>query len=251
MSVAPWRGRPLSQLRSTESHMFRVLMTSVFAILLCLRCGGSIAAPASFSAFLDELWPEAKAFGVSRATFDSAFKGVEPDLSLPDLVLPGRTESSSKGQAEFTRPPQDYLDRKYLANLVEPGARIRQGAFERTRRRRERTGRRPQHRAGDLGQGNRIRFTQVAPLRDPRTRHAGLHRTAQGPVPAGIAVRPQDARRQDHNRAGDARIVGGSDGSHPIHAIRVLQVRLRPRSRRQGGPVQVGARRARLRREAA
>ena len=27
--------------------------------------------------------------GVSRATFDAAFRGVEPDLTLPDLVLPG------------------------------------------------------------------------------------------------------------------------------------------------------------------
>ena len=28
--------------------------------------------------------------GVSRATFDAAFRGVEPDLSIPDLVLPGK-----------------------------------------------------------------------------------------------------------------------------------------------------------------
>jgi len=33
-------------------------------------------------------------------------------------VLPGRTEQSAKGQAEFTRPPQDYLDKKHLTNLA-------------------------------------------------------------------------------------------------------------------------------------
>ena len=31
------------------------------------------------SAFLDELWPDAKAKGITRATFDLAFKGFTPD----------------------------------------------------------------------------------------------------------------------------------------------------------------------------
>ncbi len=92
------------------------------ALLIAFLACGLLAAPAraqsTFAAFLDGLWPEAKALGVSRATFDAAFKGVEPDLALPDLILPGRTETSVKGQAEFTRPPQDYLDKKLLGNLT-------------------------------------------------------------------------------------------------------------------------------------
>jgi lytic murein transglycosylase len=59
--------------------------------------------------------------GVSRATFDAAFKGVAPDLSIPDLVLPGKTESDAKGQAEFTRTPAQYLDAGQLARLAEQG----------------------------------------------------------------------------------------------------------------------------------
>lgn len=78
----------------------------------------SAQALGSFAAFVEQLWPEARTMGVSRTTFDAAFKGVEPDLSLPDLVLPGRSEVSAKGQAEFTRPPQDYLDKRHLANLA-------------------------------------------------------------------------------------------------------------------------------------
>jgi lytic murein transglycosylase len=95
-----------------------------FALLIALLTCGWIAAPAhaqaqpAFAAFIEALWPEAKSMGVSRATFDAAFKGVTPDLGLPDLVLPGRPESSAKGQAEFTRPPQDYLDKKLLGNLA-------------------------------------------------------------------------------------------------------------------------------------
>jgi lytic murein transglycosylase len=92
------------------------------ALLVMMIAWAGIAAPAmaeeSFAAFIAALWPEAKAFGISRATFDAAFKGVEPDLTLPDLVLPGRSETSAKGQAEFTRPPQDYLDKKHLTTLA-------------------------------------------------------------------------------------------------------------------------------------
>lgn len=78
-------------------------------------------AQSPFAAFVEALWPEAKAFGISRATFDAAFKGVEPDLMLPDLVLPGRERASEKGQAEFTKPPQDYLDPRTLGILSAQG----------------------------------------------------------------------------------------------------------------------------------
>ncbi len=75
-------------------------------------------AQSPFAAFIEALWPEAKAFGISRATFDLAFKNVEPDLTLPDLVLPGSRERvSEKGQAEFTKPPQDYLNPAILSSL--------------------------------------------------------------------------------------------------------------------------------------
>ena len=50
-----------------------------------------------------------------------AFKGVEPDMSLPDLVLPGKTESDVKGQAEFTRTPAQYVNASYLAKLGRAG----------------------------------------------------------------------------------------------------------------------------------
>jgi len=76
-------------------------------------------APDAFRRFLDGLWPEAQAMGISRATFDAALRGVEPDLALPDLVLPGK--SDVKGQAEFTRTPAQYLNASYLAKLTEQG----------------------------------------------------------------------------------------------------------------------------------
>jgi lytic murein transglycosylase len=82
---------------------------------------GPAAARESFSAFLEGLWPEAKAKGVGRATFDRAFRGLEPDLTLPDLLLAGRPEATSRGQAEFIRPPQDYLAKAQLQRLATEG----------------------------------------------------------------------------------------------------------------------------------
>ena len=88
--------------------------------LLALLAGPARADPA-FRAFVETLWPEAVAAKVSRATFDRAFQGVLPDLTLPDLILPGREQAPTKGQAEFTRPPQDYVARGQIAKLAEQG----------------------------------------------------------------------------------------------------------------------------------
>jgi lytic murein transglycosylase len=81
----------------------------------------TVPAKQTFPAFIEGLWPDAAAAKVSRATFDKALRGVEPDLSLPDLILPGKDLNASKGQAEFTRPPQDYLDRPFLERLAAQG----------------------------------------------------------------------------------------------------------------------------------
>ncbi len=83
------------------------------------------AVPASsaeaFRAFVEGLWPEAQALGVSRPVFDAAFKGLTPDLTLPDLVIEGRKRDDSAGQAEFTKSAMEYLNPKYLADLGAQG----------------------------------------------------------------------------------------------------------------------------------
>ena len=81
--------------------------------------------PSGFRQFVETLWPEAEAQGVSRATFDAAFQGVEVDLALPDLILPGKTPSEVKGQAEFTRTPAEYLNVGYLTSLAAQGKALR------------------------------------------------------------------------------------------------------------------------------
>jgi membrane-bound lytic murein transglycosylase B len=78
----------------------------------------------SFQDFIQGLWPEAQKLGVSRATFDTAFRGVKPDYKLPDLIIPGRKRDDSAGQAEFTSSAMDYLNPKYLAQLAVQGKKF-------------------------------------------------------------------------------------------------------------------------------
>jgi lytic murein transglycosylase len=96
-----------------------------FALLL-MAVNGSVAADAAFAKWLASLWPEAEAMGVSRATFDTATRGIEPDFSLPDLAIPGRPEAPQPGQPEFVRTPADYLKEATIARLAAQGAKLRE-----------------------------------------------------------------------------------------------------------------------------
>jgi lytic murein transglycosylase len=90
------------------------------ALVSTVAATGSVAQDnGGFRRFVQDLWPEAKAHGISRTTFDNALAGVEPDFSIPDLVLPGKRDD--KGQAEFTRTPAEYVNAAYLAKLSDQG----------------------------------------------------------------------------------------------------------------------------------
>ena len=65
------------------------------------------AAKDNFQSFVADLWPEAKASGVSRAIFDAAFKGLTPD---PQVI------AATKRQPEYIRPVGAYI-----ASLVSDG----------------------------------------------------------------------------------------------------------------------------------
>jgi lytic murein transglycosylase len=84
-------------------------MRYVLAILVCVMLAGAARAEPAFDSFLKSQWPAAQALGVSRGTFDAATRNLEPDLSLPDLVIPGRPEKAPPGQAEFVQTPSQYL----------------------------------------------------------------------------------------------------------------------------------------------
>jgi lytic murein transglycosylase len=99
-------------------------MASLSLMPACAQTTGSINATArpaatapgpadpSLDAFLQRLWPQAQARGISRKTFDLAFRGVSPDPSIVALT---------RKQSEFSAPIWSYL------NNAVGGTRIQRG----------------------------------------------------------------------------------------------------------------------------
>jgi lytic murein transglycosylase len=103
----------------------RFVLVAASLIAAAIVLPARAAPDPAFTAFLQTLWPEAQQRGVSRATFDSAVRGLEPDLSLPDLVIPGRTQKQP-GQPEFVQTPADYLKESSFTRLAERGRKLRE-----------------------------------------------------------------------------------------------------------------------------
>jgi len=96
--------------------------TAFVALLMSIITPASSAQ--SFRVWLEGVWPEAQVLGVSRKTFNAAFRGVKPDYSLPDLIIKGRKRDDSAGQSEFTKSAMDYLSPKYLRRLAIQGRKF-------------------------------------------------------------------------------------------------------------------------------
>ncbi|MBY0562223.1 lytic murein transglycosylase [Hyphomicrobium sp.] len=104
---------------------FEILSAAFLAIAMTFAATAVHAKPTDeFRAFIETLWPDAKSAGVSRQTFDAAFAGVEPDITIPDLDIPGRPKVDNSGQAEFTKTAADYLSKPYLEKLAVQGRKF-------------------------------------------------------------------------------------------------------------------------------
>lgn len=102
-------------------------IASLVPLLIALMAPASsaLSADAAFTQFIQSLWPAAARIGVTRATFDAATRGLEPDYKLPDLVLPGRTRPPPT-QAEFIQVPADYVREATIARLAAHGRQLMQ-----------------------------------------------------------------------------------------------------------------------------
>src|ERR1700681_3502765 len=101
-------------------------MTRKYSIVLFIIffATSPASADAAFQTFLQSRWPQAQTRGVSRATFAAATRGLEPDLTLPDLVLPGRAERPPPGQPEFVQTPADYIKEPAIESLAVQGRKL-------------------------------------------------------------------------------------------------------------------------------
>jgi len=96
-----------------------------FILAVLLAPSPAFAADAVFQAWLETVWPEARAepYAISRATFEKATRNLEPDLKLPDLDLPGRPITGA-AQAEFVQTPVEYLRESAFDNLAAKGRKL-------------------------------------------------------------------------------------------------------------------------------
>lgn len=67
-----------------------------------------------FAAFVTELWPDAKAKGITRTNFDLAMRGVTPD---PRVI------AATKRQPEYGKPVGDYINALASKGRAERGLR--------------------------------------------------------------------------------------------------------------------------------
>lgn len=103
--------------------MTRFLILAAALTALCVGLPRSAAADAAFQQWLQSVWPAAQAIGVSRATFDTAVRGLEPDLTLPDLAIPGKPEKVPQ-QPEFVQTPSQYLRESTFDRLAARGKQL-------------------------------------------------------------------------------------------------------------------------------
>jgi lytic murein transglycosylase len=86
------------------------MLRFLFACVLALACASAHAD--EFDAFKGGLWPEAQAKGITRATFDLAFRGVTPD---PRVI------AATKRQPEYGKPVGDYINALVGHGRIERG----------------------------------------------------------------------------------------------------------------------------------
>lgn len=92
----------------------RLPMIRAFVILLlALTCAPlAYAQDQPFAAFVRDLWPDAQAKGITRATFDKAMEGVTPD---------SRVVAATKRQPEYGKPVGDYINALASPRRVQNG----------------------------------------------------------------------------------------------------------------------------------
>jgi lytic murein transglycosylase len=126
--------RGLSLRRAWHALAATLLMLSPLPVQADAVSDYKDAVDARFAEWLQELWPEAEAAGISRATFDQQLKGLKLDWSLPQLTppdpafpggpaLPQSMKPKPKPQAEFG-VPENYFNARSL-NALAAGGRAR------------------------------------------------------------------------------------------------------------------------------
>ncbi|MCT8973297.1 lytic murein transglycosylase [Microbaculum marinisediminis] len=117
--------------RRASPKVVTAVVLAVALTVISVAAGSGPALAQSDAGFRDWLtarvWPDARAQGVSQATFAAATAGLSPDWKLPDLGKPGQPPKIN-WQSEFSAPGR-YLSEDKIAPLVSIGrAQMKQWA---------------------------------------------------------------------------------------------------------------------------
>jgi hypothetical protein len=198
-----------------------------FAWLMAAAPLPARAADAAFQQFLQSLRPQAEQFGISRATFDAATRDLEPDLSLPDLAIPGRPTPPDR-QPEFVQTPADYVRESSLARLATQGRALAAEYRDTLARIEREIGVPGAVVLANLGPRKRLRPRQRGgPRRGPGAGDAGLCRQAQGAVQARVFLRAEDAAGRPGHAGAAEIILGRRHGAHAVPTVGILSARRR------------------------
>jgi membrane-bound lytic murein transglycosylase B len=80
--------------------MMQRFIAPLAAMLIAVCCGGRADADAGFDRWVQAFWEQAHAAGISRATYQAAFRGLTPD---PEVL------QKAQYQPEFVKPIWEYL----------------------------------------------------------------------------------------------------------------------------------------------
>jgi membrane-bound lytic murein transglycosylase B len=96
-----------------------VTLTLLLLALIPLSASGlperAVAATQTFAQWVERFWPTAKAAGIVRATYDSAFKGLTPD---PKVI------EAANFQPEYVKPIGEYIDRVVSDKRIATGKQM-------------------------------------------------------------------------------------------------------------------------------
>src|SRR5436305_878490 len=92
--------------RGTIGFLARLLLA---VAAFCAQAHAVQRAPSRFAPFLEVLWPDASARGISRKTFDAAFASLTPDA---------RVSATTRRQPEYNAPVGSYINRMVSAMRI-------------------------------------------------------------------------------------------------------------------------------------
>jgi len=90
----------------------RRLLLLIATILVGFSLTGISRADPGFDRWVQEFWPTAREAGVSRATYDAAFRGVTPDPAVLE---------KARYQPEFVTPLWDYVETRVSEKRIADG----------------------------------------------------------------------------------------------------------------------------------